>query len=448
MAPHLWPPNTPFRHLILEPDPSPCVTCGGRSHICSHRHRTLQTLKGPLHVECKLTHGSDPGCASRPRTWSPTAEMALAPPRWTIGWDVFVWLGYRRFTHAWSIPQLQAELADTFQIHLSVDALEDDVRRYPTMVAARQQDLTLCRTLYEPFDDVLLTIDGLQPEKGYETLYVVRERRLRRGWFAKALLSSAEPEIDGLFEQAKQIAQHLGEPVRLWMSDKQAAFVHGVSRVFPGVEHRYGRNHVLRDAASKMLEADRHANVQRRRKVRGLRELEREAWQRREEERRVTFESESSAGSHGPVAPSTAQSPLSSVPLPEPASSPNTRAVSVAPAASIPAPSPESTPSPPSPQSLAPNAVSSVQSDSNVATAGPEPTPSLPAPPAAQARTVGTSATPSVLNYGAAVRGILNDDQGGPLRPPGWRMAAALVEVKTSLSPCLEAKKGGSQNAF
>ena len=31
-----------------------------------------------------------------------------------------------------------------------------------------------------------------------------------------------------------------------------------------------------------------------------------------------------------------------------------------------------------------------------------------------------------VLDYCAAVRGILNDDQGGPLHPPGVRMAEAL----------------------
>src|SRR3954451_23075871 len=38
-----------------------------------------------------------------------------------------------------------------------------------------------------------------------------------------------------------------------------------------------------------------------------------------------------------------------------------------------------------------------------------------------------------VLDYCAAVRGILNDDQGGPLHPPGLRMAEALNEVHASL---------------
>ena len=48
-----------------------------------------------------------------------------------------------------------------------------------------------------------------------------------------------------------------------------------------------------------------------------------------------------------------------------------------------------------------------------------------------------------VLDYCAAVRGILNDDQGGPLDPPGLRTAAVLEEVHDSLQRNLDAKKKG-----
>jgi hypothetical protein len=48
-----------------------------------------------------------------------------------------------------------------------------------------------------------------------------------------------------------------------------------------------------------------------------------------------------------------------------------------------------------------------------------------------------------VLGYCAAVRGILNDSQGGPLHPPGVRMSEALQDVRDSLDRNLQAKKGG-----
>ena len=47
------------------------------------------------------------------------------------------------------------------------------------------------------------------------------------------------------------------------------------------------------------------------------------------------------------------------------------------------------------------------------------------------------------LDYCAAVRGILNDDQGGPLHPPGMRMAEALAEVRASLGRARVEKNGG-----
>src|SRR5581483_5912882 len=61
---------------------------------------------------------------------------------------------------------------------------------------------------------------------------------------------------------------------------------------------------------------------------------------------------------------------------------------------------------------------------------------SLKAPTAAKGKE-------DVLDYKAAVRGIINDSQGGPLRPPGLRMSEALGEVRRSLGRNLRLKKGG-----
>src|SRR3989449_7230255 len=133
---------------------------------------------------------------------------------------------------------------------------------------------------YAQVDAVILAIDGLQPEKGHETLYVVRELARKRVWFAEALLSSATAEVQQLLAQARAWAERLGKPVRLWMSDKQEAFVRGIAAEFPGVPHRYCTNHFLRDVAKPILEADSHAKVQMRKKVRGLRKIEQAVLQR------------------------------------------------------------------------------------------------------------------------------------------------------------------------
>lgn len=52
-----------------------------------------------------------------------------------------------------------------------------------------------------------------------------------------------------------------------------------------------------------------------------------------------------------------------------------------------------------------------------------------------------------VLDYCVAVRGVLNDDHGGPLQPPGLKMAEALGQIRSSLQRNLEAKKGGRRKS-
>src|SRR5436305_6358589 len=271
-----WPDETVFSRLELHLEEQWCQTCGGRLRVCDHRHRRVFTLHGPLQVVCKLVHCPDRVCPAHPRTLSPEAETALAMPWWVLGWDVVCWLGHRRFARHWAVGQLRTELAETYQIRLSDDAIERYSHRYQRMLAARQHDPHQLAAAYANVDAVILSIDGLQPEKGHETLYVVRELRGKRVWFAEALLSSATAEIRRLVHKAKQWAEQLGIPVALWMSDKQDAFVKAVAAEFPGVPHRYCQNHFLRDVAQEVVEADSHAKVKMRRKVRGLRAIERE----------------------------------------------------------------------------------------------------------------------------------------------------------------------------
>src|SRR5947209_4944906 len=135
-----WPADTPFTQRILTVEQQTCTHCARALHVCDHRCHRLFTLSGPLELICKLAHCPDPTCRGHAHTLSPQAEAQITLPWWTIGWDVFCWLGYRRFAQHWSIPQLRAELRDTHRIALSEDALAGYLRRYQNMVAARHQD--------------------------------------------------------------------------------------------------------------------------------------------------------------------------------------------------------------------------------------------------------------------------------------------------------------------
>jgi hypothetical protein len=368
--PYRWPADTDFVPWELDVLDRRCGACGRGMHICDHRFRHLHTLEGPVELICKLNHCPDPHCPGHTKTKSPEIEATIAPPHWAIGWDIFCWIGHRRFSRHWAIPQIRAELLDAYRIKLSDDAIGQYIHRYQGMLAARQQDPDALLRQYEAVDQIILSIDGLQPEKGHETLYVVRELTQKRVWFAEALISATAAEVRRLIAQAKGWAEALGKPVALWLSDRQDAFVSGIATEFVGVPHRYCQNHFLRDVAKPVLEADSHTKVQMRKKVRGLRKIEQAVLKRR-----------SIAGSEQAAGADAAA----------------TMAVTIEPVESA----------------------------------------ASPADPAGAV----------VLDYCAAVRGILNDDQGGPLQPPGLRMAQALDEVRESIQHTLDEKKGGSRSS-
>src|SRR5215210_2750750 len=272
--PYDWPEDTDFALWELDVLERNCPTCGRMMHVCDHRYRRFHTLQGPVQLICKLNHCPDPACPGHAKTKSPEIEITLALPQMAIGWDVFCWIGHRRCSRHMAIPLIQSELLDDYAIKLSQDAIDQYIRRYQVMLAARQQDPEALRRHYAATAEPILCIDGLQPEKGHETPYVVRELTGKRVWFAEPLLSGTEDEVRRLIVKAKEWVEALGKPVALWMSDKQDAFVTGIAGEFPDVPHRYCDNHFLRDLAQPVLEADSHAKVQMRTKVRGLRTIE------------------------------------------------------------------------------------------------------------------------------------------------------------------------------
>src|SRR3954452_17454306 len=279
-----WPADTDFALWELDVLDRNCPACGRMMLICDHRYRRIHTLDGPVQLICKLNRCPDPACPGHARTKSPELEITIALPQVAIGWDVFCWIGHRRCSRHMAISLIRSELLDDYAIQLSEDALETYIRRYQVMLAARQQDPESLRREYESMAEIILCIDGLQPEKGHETLYVVRELTRKRVWFAEPLLSATEDEVRRLIKKAKEWAESLGTPVGLWVSDKQDAFVKGIAADSPDVPHRYCDNPFLRDVAKPVLEADSHAKVRMRKKVRGLRTIEHAVLQRQKAE--------------------------------------------------------------------------------------------------------------------------------------------------------------------
>src|SRR5260370_9441655 len=213
-----WPKDSDFALRELDVLDRNCPACGRMMHICDHRYRRIHTLDGPVQLVCKLNHCPDRACPGHARTKSPELEITIALPQVAIGWDVFCWIGHRRCSRHMAISLIQSELLDDYAIKLSEDAIDPYIRRYQAMLAARQQDTESLRRQYESVAEIILSIDGLQPEKGHETLYVVRELTEKRVWFPEPLISRTEATVPCPINEPKSGGEPLGAPMSGWVS--------------------------------------------------------------------------------------------------------------------------------------------------------------------------------------------------------------------------------------
>ena len=121
-----------------------CPECGQRMHV---RSRVMLTLEGPTRLSIGLVKCCDQQC-QHSKLYSLEQEASMAMPRWGIGWDVFCWIGQRRFSRHWSVPQIRNELKDTYDLRLSDDAIEDhNTKIVPSYQRDHQRSGTQCCAL-------------------------------------------------------------------------------------------------------------------------------------------------------------------------------------------------------------------------------------------------------------------------------------------------------------
>ncbi len=104
-----------------------CPACGCAMRISKHRRR-LYTLDGPVCLILKRLRCPNDDCTIS-GTFGPEQEADYALSRWLIGWNVFCWIGHRRFARHWAIPQIRKELETRF--HRFIELLDQETTNLP-----------------------------------------------------------------------------------------------------------------------------------------------------------------------------------------------------------------------------------------------------------------------------------------------------------------------------
>jgi Transposase, Mutator family len=264
----------------LTPLRTTCVTCGQTMWIAYHTCRTVTTLKGNYRLTLHIRRCRNQQCEWYHRPYRPEEEGGWALPHGEFGLDVIALIGTLRYTSHRSVPEIHRALCDR-GVPIAERTVTHLLQRYEELVALHLADQ---QRLYEHFKEqgqVILALDGLQPDVGHEVLWVLRDCLSGEVLLARSLLSACEADLANLL---RQVQQALDVPIRGVISDGQRSIRKAIQSVLPDIPHQLCHFHYLREAAKPVYEADRHAKKELKKHIRGVRPIERAVEQRNDAE--------------------------------------------------------------------------------------------------------------------------------------------------------------------
>ncbi len=273
---------TPERERVLTPEREHCPVCEQRLWIAYTKRRGVVRLDGVWGLRLRVRCCRNQACALYHRPYVPEEVGAWVLPQAEFGLDIVALVGQLRYREQRSVPQIHRALRER-GVQIAERSVTVLLHRYEELVALRLADATRLRVRLAEQGGVTLAIDGLQPDVGHEVLWVLRDVRSGAVLLARSLLSATEGDLAPLLAEVRDALAGEGRddgrpvvPILGVISDGQHSIRKAVARALPGVPHQLCQFHYLREAARPIFEADRHAKKELKKRVRGVRPIERE----------------------------------------------------------------------------------------------------------------------------------------------------------------------------
>jgi mutator family transposase len=256
----------------LTPRRANCPHCGRHMRADYTNYRTLTTLSGVTRLNLTIRRCRNADCIAHKKPYRPEAEGRFAIPHHEFGLDVVALVGRLRYVEHRSVPEIRTHLVGRGLL-IAERTVTNLLDRYDELLAVALTDDKRLKKVLAAQKQVILAIDGLQPDMGHEVLWVIRDVLSGEILLARSLLSARQKD---LAELLRQVRDACGVPVAGVISDGQHSIRKAVAEVLPDAPHQLCQFHYLREAARPIYEADRHAKKQLKKKVRGVRKIERQ----------------------------------------------------------------------------------------------------------------------------------------------------------------------------
>ncbi len=246
-----------------------CDVCHRRlQQAMTLSRRTVVTLQAVI----KLIHAGyrcpDPQCPGRKRIYRSGEADALALPGFTYGLDIVVLVGQLHLGRHQTIDEIHHEVqARLTPLGVSISRREilylfDAYCTLLRTASSAKEDLPWLEQVKQN-GGIIVSVDGIQPDRGNETIYLVRDVLTGRILVAENVPSS-ETEV---MKMLLSPVQALGVPVLGTITDAQESELRAVEQLWPDVPHQVCQFHILREASRAGFEVDRKVKTTLRKRV-------------------------------------------------------------------------------------------------------------------------------------------------------------------------------------
>src|SRR2546426_8362493 len=235
-------------------------------HECLECHRTLReavavsrrtviTLAGGI----KLNHAGyrcpDPQCVGHTRTYRSVEADALALPHFTYGLDIVLLVGRLRLREHQTVDEIHQEVLTCLE-PLGVKIARREIlylfEAYCTLLRASSEakdDVEWLAQVEKNGGIIVSSVDGIQPEKGNETEYLVRDALTGRVLSAENVTSSETAVMKARLSPGVS----LGVKVLGTITDAKVRELQAVEELWPHVPHQVCQFHAARRRITERL---------------------------------------------------------------------------------------------------------------------------------------------------------------------------------------------------
>jgi hypothetical protein len=230
----------------------PCMCCGKKLVRVSSTDRYLSTREERMRIFIEVYECQSRKCKLYKQKVKAPEFNTLIFPGLSYGIDVVAEIGVLRFKEHKTISEIHGILTKNYShIEITERHLQNIVNKIMYVMESTSLSPKMMKEKLikknKGIKGLVLSVDGLEPERGNEILYIVRELQTGEILFAKFLEFSDESTMmKEIYKPIKELSKAMGFPVLGLVVDKQSVLTTAFKKLFLNIPVQHCQSHFLK----------------------------------------------------------------------------------------------------------------------------------------------------------------------------------------------------------